>query len=41
MVRFLKSELDSNDLKEIIDQHKKFARYNRLENSGPGKSFGT
>ena len=37
----LNSELASNDLKKIIDQHEKFARYNRLENSGPGKSFGT
>ena len=38
---FLNSELASNDLKEIIDQHEKFARYNILENSGPAKSFGT
>ena len=38
---FLNLELASNDLKEIIDQHEKFARYNRLENSGPGNSFGT
>ena len=37
---FLNSELASNDLKEIIDQQGKFSRYNRLENSGPGKSFG-